>query len=78
MTDRVAYTFISQPLSARRRRDMHGLRCNFRRLVNNGLMLNRDFDHFVSIVDRFDSIDLAIQYLNGVHDDILAAMRANV
>ncbi len=73
----VAYTYAAQPCHAYRRHDIHGLRCNFRRLVNMGLMLNRDFDHFVSIVDRLGSIDLAIQYLNGVHDDIIAALRSN-
>lgn len=77
MTDRVAYTYIASPIRGARK-DEHSLRCVFRQLVNGGYMFAKDYDHFVSIVDRQGSINLAIMYLNGVHDDILKSLRAVV
>ncbi|RYD60169.1 MAG: hypothetical protein EOP83_20040 [Verrucomicrobiaceae bacterium] len=68
-------TYTSEAIRDRQPNE-HGLRCNFRRMVNAGMLLSRDYDHFVSIVNRYGSIALAVKYFNGVHDDILKSLRA--
>ncbi|RYF10648.1 MAG: hypothetical protein EOO77_21100 [Oxalobacteraceae bacterium] len=64
MTQRTAYAFIAQPIRQRRRNE-HSLRCVFRKLVNGGKMLDRDYDHFLELVDRYEDINQVIRYLNG-------------
>jgi hypothetical protein len=73
---RYIQTYTSEAIRPRPKNE-HGLRCNFRKMVNAGILLNRDYDHFISIVDRYDgNVNLAIKYFNGVHDDILKSLRA--
>lgn len=73
---RYIQTYTSEAIRPREKNE-HGLRCNFRKLVNAGILLNRDYAHFVSIVNRYGgNMNLAIQYFNGVQDDILKSLRA--
>lgn len=63
---RYVRSYTSQPVRDRRT-DEHGLRCNFRRLVNGGHVSTADYDEFVASVDKY-----GLEYTMTV-----ATMRAN-
>lgn len=48
-------TYISTP-QGERRPDEHGLRCEFRRAVNAGLMPDSSYETFVAYVDRIGGL----------------------
>jgi hypothetical protein len=74
---RYIQTYTSEAIRVRPANE-HGLRCAFRRLVNTGVMLNRDYEHFIYLVERYGSIENALRYLWGECDSAIRSLRKAV
>lgn len=58
--------YVSKPEYPQRRADDHGLRCNFRRLVNAGLVRNDEYADFILRVDSLGLVETVQKYIDRV------------